>query len=274
MRYMRTIILDAVHLRALAHRIYNRYKYLTDFHILSKNARFINQGAPDGLPLPSPLLVCLVSGHHDLETFYNSGLQGADDIRSTLERNGLNINAFESILDFGCGCGRIMRHWKRLYGPRLYGTDYNPFLVKWCQKNLAFAEFKINKLTQRLEYEEGKFDFIYAVSVFTHLTEDLQKFWINELKRIVRACGYILITVHGRNRLHQLTGKERYEFESGKLVMLGGKYPGNNICAAYHPEQYVRQSLAKGLTIVDFIAGGAKGSNQDIFLLRKSDKST
>ena len=273
MKHMIRKILEPVNLYVLGYKIYNKCKYLIDFHTQFQNTRLKNQGAPDDLPVPSPQLVFLVTGQHNIESFYHNGLQGAECIKSILEKNRLDINAFKSILDFGCGCGRIMRHWKTLRGPKLYGTDYNPVLVNWCQKNLTFAEFKINMLSSKLEYEDEKFDFIFAISVFTHLAEDLQNFWISELTRILKPDGFLLITVHGTTRFHQLSLKERQEFESGQLVVYEKKYPGTNCCSAYHPEQYVRQSLAKRLTVVDFVPGGAKDANQDAFLLQKTKKS-
>lgn len=266
-------ILDSVNLGLSAHDMYNRCKYFTDIHMQFRNARFMNQGGPDGLPVPPPQLIYLVSGNYDIRLFCYKGLLGSECIKSVLAKNRLDINTFESILDFGCGCGRIMRHWKTLSAPSFHGTDYNPVLVNWCQENLTFAEFKTNGLSSNLGYEDEKFDFIYAISVFTHLPEGLQHFWISELTRILRPSGFLLITVKGTTHLHQLTLKERQDFESGQLVVTRGEYSGTNVCGAFHPEQYVRQSLAKNLTVADFVPGGAKDAGyQNIFLLQKPKK--
>jgi hypothetical protein len=37
-----------------------------------------------------------------------------------------------------------------------------------------------------MDYANEQFDLIYAISVFTHLTEDLQHSWLNELGRVKR----------------------------------------------------------------------------------------
>lgn len=252
--------------------IYNKYKYLTDFKIKSRNVQFTVKGAPDGLPLPPPQLVYLITGNYNIEGYYYNGVQGAESIRSILVRNGLNIDTFEAILDFGCGCGRIIRNWSTLSGPKFYGTDYNPKLINWCQRSLNFAEFRLNKLYSTLEYEDNKFDFIYVISVFTHLTEKLQKFWITELARILKKGGLLLIATHGTTRLHELPHKERREFEKGQLIVLGERFAGTNLCAAYHAPQYIRNNWTKELVLVDFIPGGAKDVNQDAYLLRKPIK--
>ncbi len=272
MKHVIINLLEVFNLRAFAINIRNRCKYLTNFRLLNRNARFRKKGIPDGLPLPPPQLVLLVTGHYDIEIFYRNGVLGSECIKDILEKNRLNINKFDYILDFGCGCGRIIRHWKTLRGPELYGSDYNPILIRWCQKALSFANFKLNKLASNLEYEDEKFDFIYAISVFTHLTRELQNFWISELRRVLKPSGFLFITTHGTTRLHQLSSEERERFESGQLVIRYNEYVGTNICGAYHPEQYVRQNLAKGFTIIDFIPGGAKDANQDVFLLMKTTR--
>jgi len=45
-----------------------------------------------------------------------------------LEKNGFNFNEFTNVLDFGCGCGRVIRNWYN-YKPSFYGADYNSELI-------------------------------------------------------------------------------------------------------------------------------------------------
>jgi 2-polyprenyl-3-methyl-5-hydroxy-6-metoxy-1,4-benzoquinol methylase len=223
----------------------------------------------DGLPLPPGELIALVTSIYDQEVFYRTGSIGAESIKQILEANDLNINEFDSILDFGCGCGRIMRHWKTLDGPRLFGTDYNPYLIEWSQKNLLFAEFQTNQLIGQLDYKDNAFEFIYTISIFTHLEERLQHFWIEELRRILKPGGYLLLTVHGETRLHELTPAQLTRFQAGEVVVVYPELSGSNSCSTYHPEKYVREVLAQNFDLVAFVPGGARDANQDMYLLRK-----
>jgi len=53
---------------------------------------------------------------------------------------------------------------------RFHGTDYNPELIAWCQKNMGnLAEFSRNKLKPPLTYANEKFDFICAISRIKNL---------------------------------------------------------------------------------------------------------
>lgn len=239
----------------------------------SRSSWFNNRGLPDNLPVPPPKLLFLVRNSFDKYSFYSEGALGAKCIKEILKKNGLDINKFGSILDFGCGCGRILRHWKTLDGPMIYGCDYNPAMARWCQKSLTFAQVKQNKTFGKLDYDSESFDFIYAISVFTHLSERLQNFWINELTRILKSGGYLLITVHGTTST--FAGRPswvREKFNSGQLIVLESQRSGTNYCNTYHPEAFLRTWLSPKLNVVDFVPGGAKDANQDACLLQKSKK--
>jgi cyclopropane fatty-acyl-phospholipid synthase-like methyltransferase len=77
-------------------------------------------------------LTFTVSGTTNIEWFVKSGWLAAHSIRLALERNAINLNEVPSILDFGCGAGRVIRYWHGLPAA-LYGTDYNPDLITWCE---------------------------------------------------------------------------------------------------------------------------------------------
>ena len=242
-------------------------------HSLFLNYRFIEQGTADGLPFPPVKLIHLVTNTYRYDWFYKSGLFGKESIKSILQKNNFDINQFEAILDFGCGCGRMMRQWKTLKGFKLFGTDYNPLLVSWCQRNLPFAEFMVNSPNRPLSYPDEAFDFIYAISVFSHLDESMGDFWIRELSRVLKPGGLIYMTVMGAERAALLSLELKKQFEDGQLIVLGEEDLFSNTCAAFHPESYVRYMLPESLQVFDFIPGGAKDAQQDVFLLQKVRKA-
>jgi SAM-dependent methyltransferase len=173
------------------------------------------------------------------------------------------------ILDFGCGCGRVLRHFADS-GVEVHGTDLNPKLVAWCRRRLRFATFASNGLCPPLAYDDGRFGLVYALSVFTHLPETLQDAWMQELRRVLRPGGHLLLTTHGEHYLEELTEDERRRFQAGALVLRRDDRPGSNVCGAYHPESYVRERLARGFSVVEFVPKGALGNPwQDRWLLRR-----
>lgn len=231
-------------------------------------ARFANtlKGQP---ALPPGKLIHLVAGHRSAKAFLAGGRSASDTIRSVLEKNKIQVAQLGQVLDFGCGVGRIMRHWSTTRGPAWHGTDYNAELIAWCKSNLKFCEFRVNRLSDQLPYAAETFDFIYAFSVFTHLDEALHDFWINELSRVLKPEGHIYLTTHGEHYVSLLTPEERAQFQSDKLVVRESTRSGSNFCAVFHPPAYVREHLAPNLVVADFIPCGANGdSMHDVYLLK------
>lgn len=253
-------------------------------------------------PLPPPDKIEAVIGVWDTDLFLESGKETAAVIREALRHQGTNLKEAGPVLDFGCGAGRVLRHF-RLDGAELRGTDYNPDLIRWCEDNLPFAEFRVNPLEGPFGYEDSSLGVVYAWSVFTHLTEAQQLRWMEEIRRVLRPGGLFLFTTQGDRYLEHywelykrhLEGSGQHEllretidkygldylkdhtpldeeqtqrFRNGELIVLFGEDAGKNKCAAFHPEIYVRKTLARGFAMADFFPGGAGGgSQQDVWLL-------
>ena len=225
----------------------------------------------DGLPVPPPKLVFDVAGTEDLDWFFTAGKLGMGAIIKILEKHDIDIHKMDMVLDFGCGIGRVLRHFRGIEGPIFHGTDYNPKLIRWAKRNLKFARFNVNQLVGPLPYKDNQFDLIYVLSVFTHLTEDQGHFWIRELTRITKPGGFLYITTHGKKHYWpQIGSADRPKFLKGELVVYTTQKAGTNECSAFHPEKYMRRVLAKDLKVVDFIEQGALGNPlQDAWLLQK-----
>jgi SAM-dependent methyltransferase len=236
---------------------------------IPRNMHFWTRPSPDGLPLPRSALIYQVAGTADITWFLQAGERAAESIRTTLSRNGLDLEDFESILDFGCGCGRVVRHWGGLHA-QIFGTDVNERAIAWCRRNLSHGRFFANDPAPPLPFESEKFDLVYALSVFTHLPTAMQRPWLEELLRVTARGGYLIFSTHGARYLPDLSPEQQTRFHAGELVVLNEDAAGSNRCGAYHPIAYVRETLTAGSVFVDAIPEGALGNpHQDLFLLRK-----
>jgi SAM-dependent methyltransferase len=223
----------------------------------------------DGLPVPPPVLRFLVAQTDDLEWFLSSGRLGAQTVTDCLARNGLALERCRRVLDWGCGCGRVLPPLGGVPRPEFHGADRNAKAVAWCRQNLGFARFAANALRPPLPYPDRHFDLVYVFSVFTHLTEPEQGRWMDEMRRVLVPGGHLLFSTHGDKAAEGLAPAERAEYQKGNGLVLGGHVLGTNFCAAYHPEGYVRRVLARGFEVVDFTPEGAKGNPpQDLYLVR------
>lgn len=209
-------------------------------------ARAAGDDAPHGgLPVPPAKLRVLVSGP-SRELFIdetNAGVHAISEVLGDYLRG--------SVLDFGCGCGRTARHWSGL-GLDLHGCDYNPELVDWCRENLPFMTAARNGARPPAPYPPDRFDVVYAISVLTHLTEESQRAWMSEWRRILKPGGCLLFTTHGDSHSHKLGRRELPRYEAGELVVRHPSIEGLNQCVAHHPPAYVRDTLLCGWELARF----------------------
>jgi SAM-dependent methyltransferase len=224
----------------------------------------------DGLPLPPARLRTQIGPlHADPDFFLASGRHNAELVRRLLREGGSSVDELEALLDWGCGCGRVLRRWSTAQ-TRAYGCDIDSKMVAWCDEHLPFAVVTVNALTPPLPYEEQSFDLVYAFSVMTHLSEELQHQWLREIRRVLKPGGFFLFSTLGeyyasRNRL---TASERASFDAGSLVVLYERSAGTSLCSAYHPPEFVRREFGKTLEPVSFHAAADDGRH-DVHLFRK-----
>jgi SAM-dependent methyltransferase len=259
-------VLDALRKLGLLEIAYRIYKKALATNACGAQSR----SEADGLPLPPSDLMILAAGSPNVDWFLHFGKSMFQILLGTLQKEGVRVESLTAVLEFGCGCGRILRHWHSVQGPQLHGVDYNVRLIEWCRESLPFARFSTNTLYPPLSYRDGMFDCVYAISVFTHMSEELQALWVKELKRIVRPGGYLLFTTHGESFRKTLTTPEREAFTAGDLVVRYAGASGMNLCRAFHPEAYVRQRMSEGCTVKDMMpAGTHEALHQDLYLLRR-----
>ena len=195
----------------------------------------------------------LVQGTANVREFLNDGRATALELTRVLGGSGVEIGSLPKILDFGCGCGRVIRHLHAVARGQLHGTDYNREAIDWCRQSLRFGKFEANGLWPPLPYMEGEFDLIYALSVFTHLPEALQVAWMSELSRVLKPGGHLLITTHGECFLPHMTAEEQKAFRSGRLVVREASLAGSNRFFTAHPFEYMKTHLPPNLSVVDFV---------------------
>jgi SAM-dependent methyltransferase len=155
------------------------------------------------LPLPPPEFRRLV-GPTDPKFFDNSGPQ--------LVFSDVNEDAYSSVFDFGCGCGRLARQLiqQRPRPGRYLGVDRHKGMISWCHENLAPRapgfEFQHHNVFHEMLNPQGtpghlplpaadkEATLFIAWSVFTHLLEPDAEFYMQELARVLGQTGVAVTT--------------------------------------------------------------------------------
>lgn len=223
-----------------------------------------------GLPvqLPPAHLRVLVAGSAGIDEFLEIGAMAVEAIDAGLHDAGSSLDAKRRILDFGCGCGRVLRHLAGL-DAELRGVDVNSRLVRWSQSNLPFAHCEVCAAEPPLPFEPETFDLVYAISVFTHLPEQAQLRWIEELRRVLAPGGHLVLTTTGDVYRGKLTGDELERLDRGELIVRHPGVAGRNACIVVHPPEYVRRTLAASLSLAAF--SPRRLVEQDVYVFERSE---
>lgn len=179
----------------------------------------------------------------------HEGYIAVQQIKQLLDRH--RDRPIGRILDFGCGCGRLTRYMGLLgeEGVRVEGCDVDAAAVEWAREHLPRSgRFFVSPDRPPLPpADEGGYDLIVALSVFTHLPEDMQDLWLAELMTQLRPGGMLVATIHGPYFYRFVPAGQRAEFlEQGFLHCDLGKTPGlpDYYLTAFHTEDYIRAHWA------------------------------
>jgi len=103
----------------------------------------------------------------------------------------------------------MLRFFPRRAESELWGVDVNARRIAWAQQHLPPPFHVLTTTTApHLPFSDGFFDLIYCYSVFTHIS-DLADAWFLELLRILRRGGHIYLTIHDEHTVELLLGRYR-----------------------------------------------------------------
>lgn len=127
------------------------------------------------------------------------------------------------VLDFGCGAGRALRHFLPEAGSaEFWGADIDRASIEWnCAHLTPPLHFTLNDETPPFALPDAKFDLIYAISVFSHLSDHWSA-WLVELNRVLAPGGRIILTFMGEGMSQRIANKPWVEADVGMSVYLPG----------------------------------------------------
>ena len=157
-------------------------------------------------PVPPPELRDVVS-NGGLVGFLDAGFASFLALQRVLAAHGVSFERAGRVLDFGCGCGRLLRLLQPYAAStELHGCDIDATAIAWCRENLDWVTTRVSTTAPPLPYDDGVFDLLYSISVFSHLEERNHLAWIAELARVSKPGGLVVLTTHGPAALARLAG--------------------------------------------------------------------
>jgi SAM-dependent methyltransferase len=249
----------ALRLLAPAHRVIRRR------HLRLMAAEDRLMAADDRSATPPAALRFKVAGPGTIPQFFAGGEAMADSVEAALGGVGRSLAAGGDLLDFGCGCGRLLAALERRFPVlRVSGCDVDAEAVEWCRRRFPGMEFRTNAEWPPCDFPPASFDLVWCGSVFTHIDERHQDAWLEEARRLLRPGGLLLASVHGRRSWEKwppFWGRQRLARDGFFFLRSGvdaGQHP-DWYQVAWHTEAYVRQHWSQWFEVRSYLDGGLNG---------------
>lgn len=174
--------------------------------------------AADGLPAPPEELWRRWS--FTLDDYLSTGKRDVETMLETLAESGADIAGLTRILDFGCAEGRMLRVLADDPARELWGVDVNAERIAWAQQHLVPPlRLATTTTAPHLPFPDDYFDLVFAISVFTHISE-LADAWFLEVLRVLRPGGHAYLTIHDEHSVEVLLGRSKPAGTHRDLVSL------------------------------------------------------
>ncbi len=204
----------------------------------------------------------VASKNANQNSFLNGGRAAYMALRKIAEENGVNFENPElSILDWGVGCGRVIRHFSELPSKNIFGIDIDEDNTNWCREHLR-GNYLCVGLNPPTEINSNTFDFIYSCSVLSHLSEADASVWLAEINRILKPGGVALLSYNGISNSASYLSRRPDEFSSVLNMTLfdgdvnhelDGYIPGNDYYrASFASDEWWCALFEKHFNVVDF----------------------
>lgn len=224
-------------------------------------------------PVPGQDARYRVQGNTEESSFLNLGLLLASQVDSMAKQYAGVCLEDAVVLDWGCGCGKVARYLAdrcRDYT----GIDIDKENLHWCASHLPGAYHHIDT-SPPTRLESARFDLIFGVSVFSHLTETSQYEWLAELARLAKPGATVLVSTLGNFAACRSGNPDNFEklktsgyLDLGPDAILEGVAPNGYYRTTFHSRKYIESNWSNYFSVVDIIEG-AIGGHQDFVVLRK-----
>jgi SAM-dependent methyltransferase len=103
-----------------------------------------------------------------------------------------------AVLDFGCSSARVLRTlaaWRA--DVRWVGCDPNEGAIAWGREHLPGLELFAGPREPPLPLDPVSLDLVFAISIWSHFGAAAALRWLEEMRRVVKPGGLLLLTTHG-----------------------------------------------------------------------------
>lgn len=214
------------------------------------------------------------------------GLGEADMVVNAVRSVASAVEDAGEALDFGCSSGRVVRVLRAAYPDvKWLGCDPNEPAIAWAQHHLPQIEFFVSPQQPPLPISEGRLGLVYAISIWSHFAPELGLRWFDEMHRLLRPGGHLVLTTHGMQTVaHDLEQGIRPVRQAREIIdslYCKGYWYAPEFGAAgdagivntawgtaFLSAEWLLTKLCPRWRVLEFAAGRNQG-NQDVYVLQR-----
>jgi SAM-dependent methyltransferase len=215
------------------------------------------------------------------------GLYEADLVVEALARAGAALTQVRGALDFGCSSGRVIRALAAAHPDiRWHGCDPNAPAIAWAREHLPPGiELFVSENQPPLPLADASLDLVYAISIWSHFAPELGLRWLQEMRRLLRPGGHLVLTTHGLAAVayyaqHELRTPGQSQEIADALYRQGWWYAPEfgeegdwgvvnpDWGTAFLSPEYLLTRLCPHWRFLEF-APGRNQDNQDVYVLQR-----
>jgi SAM-dependent methyltransferase len=215
------------------------------------------------------------------------GFYEADMVCNALASGGGSIDAVRSALDFGCSSGRVLRVLGAAFPQvRWIGCDPNADAIEWARSTFPAHEWFANDNEPPLPLADRELDLVFAISIWSHFEPIFGLSWFEEMRRVLRPGGHLVVTTHGwtalaydalrdRRPLAECADIERSLYRDGHWFIDPFGEQGDwgvvnpRWGSAFVTPEFLLGQLCPRWRVVEFVPGRNQ-QNQDVYVLARA----
>jgi SAM-dependent methyltransferase len=139
-----------------------------------------------------------------VDFYFRSGRTDAQHICQSIKELLPNVSS-PKVLEFASGYGRVSRHMQHIIPAMdLVACDIHPAAVEFVSDALGIKSIPSGPIPSDVSLEANTYDFIVALSFFSHIKDGLFSDWIAKLYSSLKEGGILLFSTHGETSMEKV----------------------------------------------------------------------
>lgn len=136
----------------------------------------------------------------ELDDFFRTGQKDMKYYFEILQTVAGMPKHFDSVLDFGCGVGRLSQAWRN-YATLVTGVDISESMISQARElssGILNIKYICNSRPDLSDFASASFDLVFSHICLQHMPWEMARGYLKEFSRLCRPGGYMIFQLPSR----------------------------------------------------------------------------